>query len=178
MSTGINFGLKLPTGSYSHNDAWSDIDRDTELGTGSTDILVGGFHRDHIAKGFSWYAQTLADIPVLIQDQYRPGLEIDSAVGIYYEGWSVGRVKITPVAQVIFSYRAHDQGANATGGINDDPADGVSSGYERLLLSPGIEFAMHPFSLYIDVELPVYQHVTGNQLIAPELVKLIMSYHF
>ena len=43
MSTGINFGFKLPTGDYTHNDAFGDIDRDSELGTGSTDILLGGF---------------------------------------------------------------------------------------------------------------------------------------
>jgi hypothetical protein len=178
LSTGLTFGVKLPTGSYSHNDAYGDIDRDSELGTGSTDLLMGGFHRGQLSKGFTWYVQTLADLPVLIQEGYRPGFEIDSAAGIYYEGWRVGRVKITPVAQVIFSERMKDQGPNATGGIYDDPEDGVSSGYQRLLLSPGIEFDMHPFSLYIDVELPVYDHVTGNQLYAPELVKMVLSYHF
>ena len=60
-------GVKLPTGSYSHNDAYMDIDRDSELGTGSTDILMGGFHRGNLARGFTWFAQTLADLPVLIQ---------------------------------------------------------------------------------------------------------------
>jgi len=178
MSTGLTLGVKLPTGSYSHNDPYLDIDRDSELGTGSTDLLIGGFHRGNLSHGFTWYVQTMADLPVLIQEQYRPGFEIDSAAGIYYEGWMVGRVKITPVAQIIFSERMKDQGANAAGGLLDDPQDGVASGYQRLLLSPGIEFDMHPFSVYMDVELPVYEHTTGNQLIAPELVKLILSYHF
>lgn len=178
LSTGLTLGVKLPTGSYSHNDAYGDIDRDSELGTGSTDVLMGGFHRGNLGKGFTWYVQTLADLPVLIQEEYRPGFEIDSAAGIYYEGWHIGRVNITPVAQIIFSERTKDDGAYASGGILDDPADGVSSGYQRLLLSPGIEFDMHPYSFYIDAELPVYDHVTGNQMFAPVLVKAVMSYHF
>ena len=169
LSTGVTFGLKLPTGSHTHNDAWGDIDRDTQIGTGSTDILLGGFHRGHITRDFTWFANTQLDIPVLIQGQYRPGFEIDTAVGIYYKGWMVGRVKITPLAQVIVSERMKDTGVNA----NTD-----NSGYQRVLLSPGIEFDMHPWSVYADVELPVYEHTTGNQLIAPELVKLVVSYHF
>src|SRR5277367_1887793 len=38
LSSGIDFGLKLPTGNFSQEDAAGDIDRDTEIGTGSTDI--------------------------------------------------------------------------------------------------------------------------------------------
>jgi hypothetical protein len=178
LSTGLTLGVKLPTGSHSHNDAYGDIDRDSELGTGSTDVLFGGFHRGNIGKGFAWFAQTLEDLPVLIQQEYRPGFETDNAAGVYYEGWRVGRVKITPIAQAIFSFRMKDQGAYAAGGALDAPGGGVNSGYTRVLLSPGLEFDMHPYSLYIDAELPVYEHATGNQLIAPVLVKVIMSYHF
>ena len=73
------------------------------------------------------------------------------------------------MAQVIFSERMKDQGAYAAGGALDDPEDGVASGYQRLLLSPGVEFHLHPFSLYVDMELPVYEHTTGDQLIARNL---------
>jgi hypothetical protein len=34
------------------------------------------------------------------------------------------------------------------------------------------------WKLYGDVEIPVFQHVNGNQLIAPAAVKLIASYNF
>jgi hypothetical protein len=47
----------------------------------------------------------------------------------------------------------------------------VGSGYQRLLLSPGIEFDMHPIKLYADAEFPVYQNFTGNQLAAPVLLR-------
>jgi hypothetical protein len=180
MSTGITFGLKLPTGNFTHNDAFDEIDRDTELGTGSTDLLLGGFHQQKFTRNspFTWFAQVQLDLPMLIQDDYRPGWEVDAAAGIYYKGWSIGKLKITPVAQVLGSLRGHDSGEFASGGSQDDPADGVASGYQRLLLSPGIEFHFHPISVYADVEFPVFQHETGNQLTAPALFKVLMTYHF
>jgi hypothetical protein len=178
QSAGVTFGLKLPTGDFNFD---SDVvDRDSQLGTGSTDILLGGFCRGNITKDekWDWFAQALLDVPTLIQDQYRPGVELDAATGIDYKGFSLGRVRISPLAQVIASYRGSDSGANASGGANDDPEDGVSSGYERIMLSPGIEFHIHPVKIYADVEIPVYQNFTGNQLAAPVLFKVSMSYMF
>ena len=46
------------------------------------------------------------DVPVLTQAGYRPGVELDTAAGIDYKGFSLGRVRISPLAQVIFSERA------------------------------------------------------------------------
>jgi hypothetical protein len=171
QSAGVTFGLKLPTGDWNHENAYDDVDRDSELGTGSTDILLGGFYRDNLDRNqtWDWFAQLQLDVPVLIQAQYRPGVELDTATGIDYKGWSVGRVKISPVAQVIFSERTGDSRAAA------NPAN---SGYQRILLSPGVEFHMHPVKLYADVELPVYQNVTGNQVVAPVLFKVSLSYMF
>ena len=54
----------------------------------------------------------------------------------------------------------------------------TNSGYQRILLSPGIEFHMHPVRIYADVELPVYQNFTGNQLAASVLYKLNVSWMF
>ncbi len=171
QSAGVTFGLKLPTGDWTHNNAYDDVDRDSELGTGSTDILLGGFYRDNLDRNqkWDWFAQLQLDVPVLIQAEYRPGVELDTAAGIDYKGWSLGRVKISPVAQVIFSERTGDSGAAA------NPAN---SGYQRLMLSPGVEFHLHPVKLYADVELPVYQNFTGNQLVAPVLFKVSLSYMF
>ena len=41
MSTGVIFGLKLPTGVYTA----TGFDRDTQIGSGSTDLILGFFHR-------------------------------------------------------------------------------------------------------------------------------------
>lgn len=172
QSLGVLFGVKLPTGNFTHNDAFGDIDRDSEIGTGSTDILVGPYYRNNLtADGtLGWFAQIDLDVPVLTQDGYRPGVEADGALGIYLNGLHVGRLSITPIAQVLDGLRGHDSGPNA--------AIPVASGYERVLLSPGLEFDFHPVMVYADVELPVYAHVTGNQLVGASLFKMIVSYHF
>ncbi|MGA2175218.1 MAG: transporter [Verrucomicrobiota bacterium] len=173
MSAGVTFGVKLPTGDFSRNDAYGDIDRDSELGTGSTDLLLGGFYRhtlNSVAHGLYWFAQAKLDVPTLIQAHYRPGVELDTALGLYYQGWSLGKVRITPVAQVIPCERTSDTGSAA--------ASPVASGYQRILLSPGIEFHLHPVKVYADVEFPVYEHTTGDQLVAPAMFKVIVSYMF
>src|SRR5208283_1944153 len=126
LSTGLTFGFKLPTGSFTHNDSYGDVDRDSELGTGSTDILLGAFHRGNLTKDnkLNWFAQGLLDVPTLTQAHYRPGVELDTAAGLYYDDLSIGRMKIVPVAQVIASARSTDTGQNASGGGSDDPAGG------------------------------------------------------
>jgi len=180
MSAGVTFGLKLPTGNDTHDMA-TILDRDTELGTGSTDLLLGGFYRhslNSITPGLFWYAQALLDVPVLIQGGYRPGVELDASLGLYYAGLSLGKVQITPVAQVIPSERTSDTGSWASGGVNDPPVGISDSGYQRVLLSPGIEFNIHPLTIYADVEFSVAQFSRGNQLVAPELFKVVVSYMF
>jgi hypothetical protein len=172
QSLGVIFGGKFPTGNFRHNDRYLDIDRDSEIGTGSTDILLGGFYRhDLTATGlFTGFAQVLLDAPVFKQDQYRPGVEADGALGVYLNGISLGHVSVTPIAQVLDGLRGHDSGSAA--------ASPVASGYERVLLSPGIELDYQSFMFYADIELPVYAHVTGDQLVGADLVKVIVSYHF
>jgi hypothetical protein len=180
QSSGITFGLKLPTGDFAHNNAYGDIDRDSELGTGSTDILLGYFHHHHLAGSWNWYAQALLDAPVLIQDQYRPGVELDAAAGVYGGDWRVGRLMITPFEQIIASERTSDTGAYASGGQLDGAPGGSDSGYQRVMLSQGFDFHMHPYpiSFYADVEVPVFQCFRGNQVAASQLFKAVLSYHF
>ena len=70
------------------------------------------FHRGNVTKdnSVSWFAQALLDVPTLTQAHYRPGVELDTAAGIYYNQLSLGRVRITPVAQIIASERTSDTG--------------------------------------------------------------------
>ncbi len=168
LSTGLTLGVKLPTGS-DHRDA-DIVDRDTQIGTGSTDVLIGGFHRARFGQShWNWFSQAELDVPVLKSGDYRPGLELDAAGGIYYDDLHVGRVGVSPLAQILGSWRGRDNGA---------AADPDNTGYQRVLLSPGIEFNLHPVKIYADLEFPVYQRVTGNQLVAPVLFKLSVSYMF
>lgn len=170
LSAGVNLGTKLPTGDYKFDPR--RVDRDTQLGTGSTDILMGGFYRHHVSAQAKlyWFVQTELDLPVLTQDHYRPGLALDSALGMYDSGWKIGRVKVSPVGQVIISERTSDGG-----GASSHP---VASGFQRVLMSPGLEVDVHPLKFYADVEVPVYQNFVGNQVAAPVLIKATISYAF
>jgi len=168
LSLGVDFGLKVPTGNYTHEIA----DRDTELGTGSTDLLLGGYYRTAISADRQWNAffQVEGDFPILIRDQYRPGLEVDASAGIDYQGLSLGKATLVPFGQVLLAGKTSDRGANS--------AQPVSSGYQRVLLAPGLELMMHPFMIYGDVEFPVWQNYRGDQLVASALFKLVIAISF
>jgi len=135
-------------------------------------VLLGGFYRNAIGNsyGWDWFAQVQTDLPFTGRDEYLPGCEADGALGIYYDGLVLHGVRISPLAQVLGSYRAQDSGNGAS--------NPVASGYTRLLLSPGIEFDLHPWMFYADAEFPVWQHFTGEQLTAPVLIKFIVSVKF
>ena len=167
MSSGLTFGLKLPTGPFNT----PDFDRDTQIGTGSTDLLLGAFHRGLIpAVGmWSWFTNVQWDEPVINAGGFRPGAEVDATLGSYYDGWRAGGVKISPIAQVVGCARWRDQGVLSMSG---------DSGYQRVLLAPGFEFSKGPVRVYADVGFPVYQFVNGDQLVASELYKLNVGWAF
>ena len=168
MSSGFQFGVKLPTGNWKEY----GVDRDTQIGTGSTDLLLGYYtHHDITRDGkWSWFAQSVLDLPVFIQAGYRPGLEVDSAIGIYNNGIRLGKAHIQPLAQMLVSNRASDSGPTAS--------NPQASGYQRILLSPGFQIDIHPIRIYADAELPVFNDVVGQQLISQCLVKVNLSYMF
>ena len=97
-------------------------------------------------------------------------MELDSALGMYYGGWRIGWAKISPVAQVIISERTSDGG-----GASAHP---VASGFQRVLISPGLEVDVHPLKFYADAEVPVYQNFVGNQIAAPVSIKATVAYEF
>ena len=167
MSTGITFGLKLPTGDYKYQ----NFDRDTEIGSGSTDLLLGVYHMSKLSQDNAWngFINAKLDQPFIISSGYRAGAELDASTGIYYDKFSIMGIKITPIAQVTASYRLSDRGVAA----NPD-----NSGYKRLLLSPAVEISHNGWRLYTDVSVPVYQDVVGNQLTAPILFKTVLSHDF
>lgn len=166
MSTGLTFGVKLPTG----DSGYAGFDPDTEIGSGSTDFLLGAYHQGALDAdaNFIWFAQGMYDQPVLHKAGYRPGAEVDAAAGAYYNSWYFGAAtKLAPVLQLIASHRWQD------GGANGDPAN---TGYDRLMIAPGIEFDTGSWKVYGDVEVPVYQDTRGDQLVSPVLFKAIVSY--
>jgi hypothetical protein len=179
MSTGLLAGFKLPTGDHTYE----HFDRDTSIGTGSTDLLLGAYQlgtfpsrvgkfkltfRD---RPFNWYAQFYFDYPFWTTGNYVPGKEFDAGLGAYYNFGTVGRLnEVAPMFSFLTSVRAHDLGAES--------AQPPASGYERLLIAPGGEIGFGPFKLYADIEFPVFQYMNGYQLTAPFLTKTILSYSF
>ena len=165
-TTGAIFGVKLPTGDFTY----ANFDRDTEIGSGSTDALLGLYHSGALASGspWVWFGQVMWDKPLASQGGYTPGAEFDAALGVAYTNVAIsGDVAITPTLQILGSSRIRDGGPEAA------PSD---SGYDRLLLSPGVEVAFNRWKLYGDVELPIYQRMNGNQLVAQQLFKFVVSY--
>jgi hypothetical protein len=199
MSTGVVFGLKLPTAPYST----PGFDRDNQIGSGSTDLILGAFHRGLITGDNHWqyFGQAAWRQPFLYRNtadpqgffdgnagvvqSYHPGMQVDGAAGIVYNnGYNIlGFDKITPVGQVIISHRDHDTGTGS---------DPFNSGFDRIMLSPGIEFTKvldeannRVLKTYFDIEFPVYYRAnaannagTEGQLVAPYLIKAVTSYNF
>ena len=167
MSTGLTFGVKLPTGSHT----LSGMDRDTQIGTGSTDALFGVFHRDRFVAHphYMWSLDGKIDVPVLTVGGYRPGAEFNASAGLSHDPVPLGRgVKVAPFLQLVNAYRLHDSGSAA-------PAN---TGYERVLVTPGLEFSSGAETLDADIGIPVYQNVRGNQLVAPVLFQVVLSHAF
>ena len=77
--------------------------------------------------------------------------------------------KIVPLAQLVASLRASDQGAKA---------DPMNTGYERLYVSPGVEGQFGHYRLYAQVEIPAMQYFNGNQLASLMLYKAAAGFSF
>jgi hypothetical protein len=171
MSSGVRFGVKLASGDFTYK----NFDRDTSIGTGSTDLLLGGYHIGTLpltfrGRPFNWYGQIQWDVPFWTQQRYRPGKELDAALGAVYDFGAVGWFEeVAPEVKLVGSDRRRDNGANA---------DHDNSGYDRLLLGPGLEVKLGVVRLYADAEFPVYQNVVGNQLITPVYLTFVASYDF
>ncbi|MDE1923622.1 MAG: hypothetical protein KGI55_09370, partial [Gammaproteobacteria bacterium] len=110
LSTGLTFGVKLPNGDSSY----ANFDPDTEIGSGSTDLLLGAYHMGNLSEDGQWryFAQAQWDRPLAHKASYAPGQETTATVGVYYEGWRLGEhVKIAPLAQLDGAFRGRDGGS-------------------------------------------------------------------
>ena len=164
MSTGIVFGLKLPTGSFDQ----SLLDRDTQIGTGTTDLLFGVYKMGQ-EDGWGWYTQALFQHALNMRDDYRPGDNFDVSIGMHYDNL-LERYNITPMVQLVASFRGMDRGLNASPD---------NTGYERLYISPGLEVtAIGHLSIIGNLKIPIITHVNGYQLVAPALSTVTLSYRF
>lgn len=164
MSTAVAAGLKLPTGPISEN----LLDRDTQIGTGTTDALLSAYQMDQ-KDGWGWYVQGSIVYPMNERDGYKPGYDFNAALGVHYDRLT-SSFGVVPMASIVTSFRGRDSGSKA---------DPDNTGYTRIFLSPGIEVVLAR-EVHFDLEfgLPLYSNINGYQLISPWLLNSTLSYQF
>lgn len=170
MSTGLIFGLKLPTGQTNAQ----TIERNQQIGTGSTDSILGFYHMGDFGRNskMGYFMQATWERPFIRHQGYTPGYEISAATGVYYNLGQVGMAnRVAPILQISGAKKGKDSGwANAD--HNDD------TGYNMMFFAPAIEVTLKNIKLYADIEFPLYRRVNGNQLVPQNLYKVVASYSF
>ena len=162
-TAGIITGLKLPTGST--NATFSDgstLDRSLQIGTGSTDLILGGYITGAIDE-YGWFAQGTVQHAVATKSvggaDYRPGDTYSLNTGIRYAKFGA---RFTPMLQFNFIHRQADSGSAATYDVNNN---GPLTGGTLLYLAPGAMLRVGGgTSVYGFIQLPIYQNVTSLQL--------------
>ena len=164
MSTAVMAGLKLPTGPTSQ----SLLDRDTQIGTGTTDALLSGYQMGQMDE-WGWFVEGSMSYPLNERDGYRPGNDFNAAVGFHYDAL-ISSYSIAPMASIVTSFRSRDSGPQA---------DADNTGYTRIFLSPGVEVILGR-AVHFDFEfgIPLYSNINGYQLISPRLINSTLSYQF
>jgi hypothetical protein len=170
-STGIMFGLKLPTGNFSDTfesgpQQGNIVDRGVQLGTGTTDALLGVYNFGTLAPDWSYFAQALLTLPLDSRDNFKPGAGFNANLGVRYSASET----LVPQLQINARVEKREQGLNA---------DVENSGATLLYLSPGVTWNFsRRFSAYGFVQVPLYQRVNGLQIEATQFVSLGLHYHF
>ena len=162
MSLGLLAGFKLPTGDHTY----ANFDRDTSIGTGSTDLLlaaykignfperIGNLNLTFRERPFSWFMQLQYDYPFRSTANYTPGKEFDGSLGTFYNFGRAGPLnEVSPFLTFLGSVRGRDSGSEA---------NPPNSGYDRLHIAPGGEIGWKSFKLYADIEFPLYQNTTAT----------------
>ncbi|NDD29271.1 MAG: transporter [Proteobacteria bacterium] len=150
---GVKLGFKLPTGSTSdRNSAGSEAERMLQPGTGSLDVLAGGYFNQAVGKGNGWFGSVMVQSPLTTRDKFRPGQALYVDLGYRQkldDHWSA-------FLQGNLQVQGQDQGANA---------EPPQSGGTYFFITPGVQCSLSKsVQVYGFVQLPVYQGVNDVQL--------------
>ena len=166
-SSGITFGLKLPTGET--NDTFTDgsaLDRGLQLGTGTTDLLLGAYHLGSINRDWDYFAQATVQIALNTHDDFRPGNGLNATAGVRYMGFE----SFIPQLQFNARMEKRESGANA---------DVDNSGATLLYFSPGVTVPINKaVQAFGFLQVPVYQHVNGYQIEPNVLISTGLRFSF
>jgi hypothetical protein len=170
--SGMSFGIKLPTGEINKTMTPQDptappgtpylLDRSSQPGTGSTDLLLGAYyHRDTENSPWGWFVSGQLQSAVNTRDNYRPGNSLNLDMGAHY----AFAPTLTGLLQLNTQFKNRDTGLNAN----------PTSGGHSLSLSPGLSFVVAPkTNLYSFVQVALLQYANtdpadagAGQLTAP-----------
>lgn len=169
--SGLLFGFKLPTGARDFNfnagpQVGQRLDRSLQPGSGSTDVLLGGFRVGSFNRDWDWNTQVLAQVPITPRSEYRMGNIYSANAGLRYRAFD----HVTPNLQVNGVYRRADTGMNS---------DASATGGRFVYLNPGLTMPLSKsISTYASFQLPLYQHVTGLQLTPYWTASVGVNYRF
>ena len=188
---GIQVGVKIPTGAYGGpnaagtgtvgnnpvtfgpggNSGSQYLDTSLQAGTGSTDIILGGFYFQPVSQNFDGFVTAQYQFSVAQElnqpgEDYRPGNSENLSFGVRYEA----NPKFVPQLQINITNRAND-----TGTLADVPDTAGSVAY----LSPGITAVIFTNTVvYSFVQIPFYENLSGYQLFPRYTVSVGISQPF
>lgn len=175
QSSGITFGLKLPTGSYTTNPL---LDRDTEPGTGTTDLLLGGFKIGYLGSHTGWFLQGVyrhalnSSADISGNPAYQPGDSLTATAGVTYNA-HINGISVVPMLQINGQWRGHDHGGG------DFQYSNANSGYTNLYLAPGMLLNLNPhWQLNVSYYTPIYRNNNGYQLVPQKLINAGATFMF
>jgi len=160
LSIGVQFGLKLPTGRIgdtfqSGSLAGETVDRGLQLGTGTTDLLLGVYTVRTLGARLAYFGNLMLQQPLNSRDEFKPGAGLNLTLGVRYSGDLPA--SLSPQLQINVRAEKRESGDNA---------DVANSGATLAYLSPGIGFQVaRRLDGFAFVQVPVYQHVNGLQLL-------------
>lgn len=156
-SYGFQFGLKLPTGRFDQTfadgpQAGEILDRGLQLGTGTTDLLLGVSKFMRPTESLGCFVQATLDQPLAARDGFLPSTSVQLNSGVRWLNSS----RVTPQLQLNLKTETREHGPEG---------DTANSGGTFAYLSPGVTVEVTPkSSAFVFAQVPVYQRVNGLQL--------------
>lgn len=172
-SLGVQVGVKLPTGDHRQNfssgpDAGAPLDRGLQLGTGTTDLIVGLYHYSAFDRDWDHFEQAQYKNALNARDGFRPGPQFTANAGVRYVGYG----RVIPQLQVNLKIEDRESGDPAV-------ADIANSGSREIDLSPGLTVKPSKnLALYGFVQVPVYRAFNGLQLAPRYILSSGLRYGF
>jgi hypothetical protein len=165
---GINVGVKLPTGDYQLTNSDNELaERSLQPGTGTTDVIVGGYYRQQLpSMNAQWFAQLAFIAPLNQSEQYQAGKQFTLDVGYNYKFTS----QFNGMLQINYNYKNQDSG---------EQAEPENSGGNTYFLSPGLSYSVNKTTqFYSFVHHRLSQAVNGEQLSAKDSYVVGVSTRF